>query len=288
MARARNIKPAIMANEDLAELAPLTRLLFTYLWMLADREGRLEDRPKRIATQALGYDHMADVGVMLDDLQGGGFIERYRAVGMACIQITNFLKHQTPHGTERDSSLPDKAGLFTVHTRGKNGYSTGVVSLVKRDLTVKSLSDNTLIPDTGFTDSPIPDTGIKIAPAAPVRPTVSASFETSAKPKPSSPGIAKPDEVTAQTWADWLQLRAKKRAPVTLTVLAEAIKESEKAGLPLERFLAVWCARGSQGLEATWLKSDERGTSQIKPTSKHADFETFDYHEGVNHDGSLV
>ena len=49
MARSRNIKPSIMANEELAELEPLSRLLFIYLWMLADKAGRLEDRPKRIA-----------------------------------------------------------------------------------------------------------------------------------------------------------------------------------------------------------------------------------------------
>ena len=49
MARARNIKPGFFANENLAECDPLARLLFAGLWCLADREGRLEDRPKRIA-----------------------------------------------------------------------------------------------------------------------------------------------------------------------------------------------------------------------------------------------
>lgn len=58
MARSRNIKPGIMANEDLAELDAMERLLFIYLWMLADREGRLEDRPKRIKAEALPYDSL--------------------------------------------------------------------------------------------------------------------------------------------------------------------------------------------------------------------------------------
>ena len=48
MARARNIKPAFFKNETLVELPVETRLLFIGLWTLADREGRLEDRPKRI------------------------------------------------------------------------------------------------------------------------------------------------------------------------------------------------------------------------------------------------
>ena len=48
MARARNIKPSFFTNEDLVELSFETRLLFIGLWTLADRAGRLEDRPKRI------------------------------------------------------------------------------------------------------------------------------------------------------------------------------------------------------------------------------------------------
>ena len=48
MARARNIKPGFFKNEFLAEMPCEVRLLFIGLWTLADREGRLEDRPKRI------------------------------------------------------------------------------------------------------------------------------------------------------------------------------------------------------------------------------------------------
>lgn len=167
MARARNIKPSIMDNEELAELKPLHRLLFVYLWMLADREGRLEDRPKRIAVQALAYDRAANVDAMLNDLALAGFIRRYRAAGFECILINSFLKHQTPHGTERDSILPDEEGLFTVHKRGKNGYATGEFELVNRSLTVKKQSENTLNPDSGLPDSGFMDTPTPGNPPAP-------------------------------------------------------------------------------------------------------------------------
>ena len=40
--------------------------------------------------------------------------------------------------------------------------------------------------------------------------------------------------------------------------------------LPLERFLAVWCARGSQGLQAEWLKPHERAGANPGNTSKYA------------------
>lgn len=73
---------------------------------------------------------------------------------------------------------------------------------------------------------------------------------------------ARPDDVAEQVWKDWLELRKKKRAPVTATVLKESRLEAGKAGMPLERFLAVWCGRGSQGLQAEWLRPDERGNGE--------------------------
>ena len=44
--RARNIKPGFFKNDALAELDFAGRLLFIGLWGIADRAGRLEDRPK--------------------------------------------------------------------------------------------------------------------------------------------------------------------------------------------------------------------------------------------------
>ena len=75
--------------------------------------------------------------------------------------------------------------------------------------------------------------------------------------KRSSP-LNRPQEVAEQVWTDWLALRKAKKAPVTATVLEGAQKEANKAGMPLESFLRLWCARGSQGLQAAWLKADER------------------------------
>lgn len=142
MARSRNIKPAIMDNEDLADLDPLTRLLFIYLWMLADREGRLADRPKRIAAQALAYDRTADVEAMLDDLQRAGFIVRYTAGGIACIQILSFSKHQTPHVRESASELPKQGDAPTKDVIEHN--------LGSAEASPRSPDSGFLIPDSGL------------------------------------------------------------------------------------------------------------------------------------------
>ena len=88
-----------------------------------------------------------------------------------------------------------------------------------------------------------------------------------------------PDGVDPQTWADWLALRKAKKAPVTETVLKSARSEAGKAGVTLDRFLEIWCARGSQGLEASWLKPHERAGPRAGP-AKHGDFEKRDYGTG--------
>ena len=56
MARARIIKPSFFKNEELSECSYEARLLFIGLWTLADREGYVEYRPKRIKAELFPYD----------------------------------------------------------------------------------------------------------------------------------------------------------------------------------------------------------------------------------------
>lgn len=115
MARARNIKPGFFTNDVLGELDPLARLLFAGLWTLCDREGRVEDRPKKIKAETLPYDN-CDPDALLDSLRAGGFIERYEVDGKRIIQVVAWSKHQTPHMKEAPSALPapDKNSASTV------------------------------------------------------------------------------------------------------------------------------------------------------------------------------
>lgn len=104
--RARGIKPGFFKNELLGTCNPLTAMLFAGLWMLADREGRLEDRPLRIKAEIFPYRESLDIHGSLTELVQMGFICRYETQGCAVIQINNFRKHQTPHKTEKLSALP--------------------------------------------------------------------------------------------------------------------------------------------------------------------------------------
>lgn len=98
--RCRNVKPSFFKHEGLGELHPLDRILFLGLFALADSEGRLLDRPKRIKADILPYDDH-DVDAALSRLEKvdltpslPGLIVRYSVGDIACIWIPNFKKHQ--------------------------------------------------------------------------------------------------------------------------------------------------------------------------------------------------
>jgi len=105
MARTRLIKPALFENEVLGQMDGDTVLLFTGLWCIADRDGRIEDRPLRIKAQLFPYREM-DVAGKLALLADSGFIQRYEVDGVKCIQVNNWQKHQRPHVKENPSDLP--------------------------------------------------------------------------------------------------------------------------------------------------------------------------------------
>lgn len=105
MPRARNIKPGFFTNDELAECSPLARLLFIGLWTLSDREGRLNNRPKRIKAEVLPFDE-CDVSALINELEQSGFLVQYESFGHKLIQINNFGKHQRPHHNEQKSTIP--------------------------------------------------------------------------------------------------------------------------------------------------------------------------------------
>ena len=116
--RARNLKPSFFTNDVLAEIPALGRLLFAGLWCLADRAGRLENRPRKIKAQVLPYDD-CDVDNLLMELVKRGFIICYEANGINYIQVVNFEKHQNPHVKEAPSQIPapDEHCASTVQAR---------------------------------------------------------------------------------------------------------------------------------------------------------------------------
>lgn len=114
MARARLIHPEFSRHEGLAELAPVHRLLFALLPTIADREGLLEDRPRRIKADLFPYDTDlgADVDAGLAELARIGCIQRVEMYGRKVITIPGFLRWNKPHPREKHSEL-SKPGVLT-------------------------------------------------------------------------------------------------------------------------------------------------------------------------------
>lgn len=112
MARTRLLHPGFFSNELLTELPFEGRILFAGLWTIADRKGRLEDRPRRIRAELFPYDPISAEAVNehLDALAERGFIERYEVGGERYILITGFAKNQKPHSREQASRLPGPEG----------------------------------------------------------------------------------------------------------------------------------------------------------------------------------
>jgi len=70
--------------------------------------------------------------------------------------------------------------------------------------------------------------------------------------------LERPADVADDVWSAWLDLRRKKRAPVSGVVLEQAVREAALAKLSLEDFLRIWCFRGTQGLHADWITPQDR------------------------------
>ncbi len=104
--RARNLKPSLFKNELLATSDPIYAWVFEGLWCLADREGRLEDRPRRIHLEINAGRAYETTEGALNWLAENGFIIRYDRENDHFIQIVKFGKHQNPHHREPPSTIP--------------------------------------------------------------------------------------------------------------------------------------------------------------------------------------
>lgn len=170
MARSRNIKPAFFTNEDLAEQPYEARLLFAGLWCVADREGRLEDRPKKIKMAIFPGDSV-DVERMLQKLHEAKLILRYEVEGARYIQVIKFKKHQSPHFKEPPSTIPEPQALPASKGGGSPGETTDGKK-VKPEANPTSKGGGTaLIADSGLSDSGLqnPESPIPSKPSAAAR-----------------------------------------------------------------------------------------------------------------------
>lgn len=205
--RARNIKPGFFKNEILGSEDPLLSILFIGLWCLADRDGLLEDRPKRIKAEIFPY-RDCDVNGYLTQLERLGFVKRTVTLGIPLISIKNFKKHQSPH-----------------HTEKKSNWSQCSLELDSCEVTVKSPLDlRGNPPDSLIPDSLIPNTGDSY---------INTVIEYTA-PTVSSPLNLIPDNLHPMNYAaKIIQDLQMPHTPMNIRSIAAAIEAEHKAGKPL-------------------------------------------------------
>lgn len=199
MARARNIKPGFFSNDELVELPFEGRLLFIGLWTIADRAGRLLDRPKKIKMDLFPADSV-DVDILLNGLAERGFIRRYEVGDLRCIQVVNWDKHQNPHVKEVASTIPEpeERRASTIRAPDKHGANLVLVPEIpeRAGLIPDSLNR---IPNSGL---PIPDTGLLILD--PLQEQLPATADAAAVEKKPSRRRAKveppPNPLNMETW----------------------------------------------------------------------------------------
>lgn len=279
MARARNIKPAFFTNELLGTEDPMISLTFAGLWCLADKMGVLEDRPLRIKAELFPYRDSLDVNGYLSVLARLGFIVRYENEGRRFIQVCNFRKHQSPHHTEKAKGFPFPSDPKSLIVED-NGYRTVIKPIENVETQVPERSDS-LIPDTGFIDSgftDIPQNGKQDV------------TEKTKKPAKEKANFTATDlmalGVDEQHAKDWIAVRTKKKAAMTLTALNGVIREAEKAKVSLAEAIRICAEKSWQGFEAGWLTNLATNGSQA--LAKHTGFADRDYHSGLfeKEDGS--
>jgi hypothetical protein len=221
----RYLKPGIRDSESIDRLSPVAECLYYRLLVTVDDFGRYDARASMVRSACFPVKESMSTPkceALLAELSACGLVSIYTVDGKPYLQVQKW--DNAPRAKE--SKYPPQPDIcMQMHT--------------------DACKPPAVLPLTGT------ETGTETG-------TASASAQRPAKPAATPP---RPDDVDEQTWSDWLALRKAKKAPVTSTVVDAAKREAEKAGMALDAFLQVWCMRGSQGLQADWIKPAELATA---------------------------
>lgn len=262
MARARNLKPGFFVNEYLGTCDPLEALFFEGLWTLADRYGRLENRPLRMKAQIFPYRNLTTQVItgFVQNLSVHGFLTLYTINGQDFIEVCNFSKHQNPHKNEKGGDIPkppqppeSKDSSSSSSNYGSDQVKTEsdpAVSCIRNDesLFIESLQEGSA-PDGES-------------------PEVEVLETTRIFPLKDGTDYTAPEDFIAEITKTYKTLDVEfhlKRA--RLWLIATPSKRKTRSGMP--KFLNGWISR-------------QKPTAEIHPfQSRHTGFADRDYSEGL-------
>lgn len=139
MARIRSVKPEFFRHERLQALEvenPGAHCMLTFagLWIICDRAGRFEWKPRTIHLDILPFVEF-DIGQTMRLLAASEFIEKYEILGKVYGHIPSWTEHQTFESLKNekvrfpspDCVFPDKSGKATGQVRDGLGINQGSV-----------------------------------------------------------------------------------------------------------------------------------------------------------------
>lgn len=112
MARIRTIKPEFFTSEDICALTPLARLFFQACWCEADREGRMEWKPRTMKLRYFPADD-CDIEAIAAEVVDRGLVLLYTAAGKSYAVIPTFTSHQSVNPREQASKIPEPDASVT-------------------------------------------------------------------------------------------------------------------------------------------------------------------------------
>ena len=262
MARARNIKPGFFVNEYLGTCDPLEALFFEGLWTLADRYGRLENRPLRMKAQIFPYRNLTtqEITGFVQGLSVHGFLTLYAVEGNEYIEIVNFLKHQNPHKNEKGGDIPKPPQPPEI-----KGDSSNSSNYESDQVKTESDPDESCIrnDESLFTESLQEGS----APAG-ESPGSGVTEKTRTFPLKDGTDYTAPEKFISEITETYKNLDVEfhlKRA--RLWLISTPSKRKTRSGMP--KFLNGWMSR-------------QQPTAEIHPIqSRHTGFEDRDYSEGL-------
>ena len=297
MARIRTIKPEFFTSEDIVSLSPMARLLYIALWCEADREGRLNWKPRTLRMKYLPAES-CDVMPICNELVSANLVVPYIADEEPYAVLPSFKKHQAINVREAQSSIPAPPDGVHVHARAKDAWAVDAdtrVTVLARDahkcvrcgsnehlqidhIFPKSMGGTNAITNLrvlcrscnagrpvsgqGLIDDLAQD-GLTLGDMQRTCMHVQGNGEGKGREGKGKEIYARPSDVSEQVWKDYKQLRKDKKATVSKTVVDGVREEAGKLGMTLEDALQLQVTRGWQGFDASWVSGKQTQSSAI-------------------------
>lgn len=295
MARIRTIKPEFWTAEQVMELSRDARLLFVGMWNFCDDAGVHPAAYKTLKAEVFPGDDItsSDIKTMVSEIIAQGLLCEFEHDGRCWWYVTGWKHQLINRPTPSRYPKPPRTAPPPL-AAGRDGSSgKGLDEQIQPEAQAESGGDSVQLHAVGGSES----TGAHGALTESSVSTHGVITEDSLQegkgkegkgkerkgqdqkhaqhggasddPKPEKPAAVAAVRFNAaeflvdqgadeQTAADYLLLRRGKKAASTATAMRQVVAEAGKSGMTLQAALALCCARGWAGFQASWADQQAR------------------------------